>query len=324
MDKYPKNNEVSSTVGEQRDIILSAYDILDVHHELLKAADALWTFGQPNQQERTAIRIPLDTHTTTPFTAGKWQYYTSLSANSHKDDDGEVMEMTFTTPQVYDSIEIKLAMDDNWVVTPNGMSGPITTYSNNQLLRLLDAKLYHNSGTLDLIRRLPQMKTNEFPSEVMTMLEPLAKINTDKRTYSASDITIMSPTRGDSSGIVLPEYMSHTTAEIIRADGVEAVDYIVRLSFDGMPVQSELTDKDGTPLMSYIKNVYEHGFSVLHETGKTANTYSTFSVISDSSHDSEKVKQYVKSSSPERHGGKIFRNAIQHVTTEQLQLPGHS
>lgn len=229
--------------------------------------------------------------------------------------------MTFTTPQVYDAIDVRLAAGGNyWNVTPNGMDGPITAFSNEQLLRLLDAKTTHNMGTLDLFRRLPTMATNEFPAAVMDMLEPLAKINTDIRTYSASDYVI-SPSFQVNSGAVVPEFMSRTTADIIRADGVEAIDYIIRLSFDGLPMQSDYPDPEGKPVVSHIANVYEHRFSVSHETGMTENTQTTFLVVSDSSHDLDRVRQHVQSTRPEHEGADMFRKAIKMVVDENLRMP---
>ena len=323
MDKFPRSDKSPLPSSEQREVALDERDILDLHHDLLEAAENLNAFATPGKHERTAIRIPLDNEVLNQTTAGKWQFYTSLSAAYFKDDDIESLGMTFTTPQVYDSIDVRLAAENYWNVTPNGMSGPITSFRNEQLLRLIDAKTAHNTGTIDLIRRLPTLRAGEFPAALMDMLEPLAKINTDIRTYSASDYVISSSSQVE-SGRVVPEFMSRSTADIVRADGVEAIDYIVRLSFDGLPMQSEYPDQDGNPIMSYISNIYEHKFSITHATGLTSNTQTTFSVISDSLHDVEKVKRYVQDSRPEREGGDIFRKAIQMVVSENLRMPSES
>jgi hypothetical protein len=213
MDKFPRSDESPLPSSEQREVALDERDILDLHHDLLEAAENLNAFATPGKHERTAIRIPLDNEVLNQTTAGKWQFYTSLSAAYFKDDDIESLGMTFTTPQVYDSIDVRLAAENYWNVTPNGMSGPITSFRNEQLLRLIDAKTAHNTGTIDLIRRLPTLRAGEFPAALMDMLEPLAKINTDIRTYSASDYVISSSSQVE-SGRVVPEFMSRSTADI--------------------------------------------------------------------------------------------------------------
>jgi hypothetical protein len=199
------------------------------------------------------------------------------------------------------------------------MQGPLTTYTNDQLLRLLDAKLDHNTGTLGLINRMPQMTHDEFPAEVMNLLESLAKIRTDIRTYSATDYVITPKSYIPAVDKESPDYMSSVVAEVTRAAGVKADDYIIRLTFDGMPIQAEDPDEDGNPVVSHITNIYEHGFSVPTKTGLTADTYTTFSVISDSPRDNERVKQYIQSSEPEKNGGDIFRRALQMVNDEHLK-----
>ncbi len=315
MDQFPHHMESPLPSSEQREIQLERYDILDIHHALLEAADTLFLLATPDRHERTATRVPLNSERPTPLTAGKWQYYTSLSA-VYLMDSGEVSAgMTFTTPQVWDSIDVKMAMPDVWNVTPNGMPGPITTFRNEQLLRLLDEKIEHNPGMLNLIRRLPTTTTTEFPAEMMNMLEPLAKINTDIRTYRSSDYMVVPGTPSTKQGLTIPDHFSETTAEIIRADGVEAIDYVIRTGFDGLPIQ---TGHPGSVSPSYVANTYEHRFSVPHKTGLTEKTRTTFSVTSSSSQDTELLQQYVQSSNPEMKAGDAFRRAIQLVIDNAL------
>ncbi|MDB5177063.1 MAG: hypothetical protein JWN75_731 [Candidatus Saccharibacteria bacterium] len=316
---WEKSEPAHLPQGEQRDVVLDIDDILDLHHGLLKTADSLWTLGSPNKQEKTAIRVPLGNQTLNTITAGKWGLYSSLSAAYLKDIAGEHIGLTFTTPQVYDAIEVKLESSNNWSLLLSGMQRPLTTYTNDQLLRLLDAKLDHNTGTLGLVNRMPQMTHDEFPAEVMNLLESLAKIRTDIRTYSAADYVITPKTYMPAVDKESPEYMSSVVAEVTRAEGVKADDYIIRLTFDGMPIQAEDPDENGNPVISHITNVYEHGFSIPSETGLTTDTYTTFSVISDSPHDNERVKQHIQSIEPERKGGDIFRRALQMVSDEHLK-----
>jgi len=324
MDKFPRNTEPTAAVSEQRNVDLNRDDILDLHHDLLEASEYLHAFAIPERHERTAIRIPLDNERLSHLTAGKWHFYTSLSAAYLQDGGNEQLAMTFTTPQVWDSIDIRLAMPDCWNVTPHDMSRPVTTFSNWQLLQLLDSKIKHNTSTINLLRRMPSMTEDEFPAAIMDMLEPLAKITTEVQTYSASDYIISSGKAEDSTKQSMPEYMSRSTAEIVRADGVKAIDYIIRLGFDGLPVQSDHTEPVNTPTFSNIANTYEHRFSVSHETGLTTDTQTIFSATSDNPQDTEKLRRYIQSNRPELRGGDVFRHAIRMVADEYFRLPDNS
>lgn len=76
MDKFPRTPESPQPSSEQREVTLDQRDILDLHHDLLEAAENLNAFALPNKHERTAIRIPLRNEVLNQTTAGKWQHYT--------------------------------------------------------------------------------------------------------------------------------------------------------------------------------------------------------------------------------------------------------
>ncbi|QHN43063.1 hypothetical protein GII36_04365 [Candidatus Mycosynbacter amalyticus] len=283
-------------------------DSTDLRDTLLNASEYVLTIGTPDVVEKSARDVTLRTdHSETDSQFGyAWNKFDSASATFKREyAKAPFADITLTTPQYYDSATLHYEEYGSWTLTLAQDNSPTDIVANHTLLSLLDNKISSNIATTELFSRSFTMNNDEFAEAIVDMLESLASTRTESRVYKATEL------------IYNDAYKSEVTAEIVRAEGPQAVDNIVRMSVSGMPITPRSNPSAPAVL---VTSIYEYTYSIPYDTNLIENEQCIFTIQADKPLDEAILQELVSDTDAEARAGDVFRKAIGMVCDKSARL----
>jgi hypothetical protein len=310
-------NEMALPSNERQSISIDVYDAHEITNILRPLADELW---QTAEADKTMMRfggVPLATKYLNDEAVIKWRKHNALSAAYKREDGKTDAGLVLLTPQLYDATRLQHNPGIGWEVVPYDRETPIEVIDNDALLRILKAKLIHTVSMFEFIDRLPQITDEDFPLELISHLQHMADNYSESRIYTVEKRIQESPAFLKALGVRPPHYRPSTKTEIQRSEGVEAVDYILRTSIEGIEISPDTEDTYSTNESGTVTNSYEFSFSVPYETDFPTDIDANF-VVSGTINQ-EKIKYLSTSYESQLKAPEIFRNALASIS--QAKLP---
>jgi hypothetical protein len=302
--------------SEKQNISIDVIDKHEIANTLRPMADELWSLAKPDRLMMRFGSVPLETSHLSDEAVIKWRKHHALSGAYNQESGKTDAGLVLLTPQLYDATRLQLQPGIGWEVVPYDRETPIAVMSNEALLRILKAKLTHTLTTFDFIDRLPQIAEEDFAMELISHLQHMGSNRSESRIYSIEERVQESPRFLAALGVKPPHYRPSKKVEIQRSEGVEAVDYVLRTSLEGIEITSDYEDTYDTNESGVITNSYEFGFSVPYDTDVPTDIESSF--IVSGTINQAKIKYLSTSSEAEFKAPEIFRNALQSIKETKL------